>query len=157
MFKPELVKGGKAIPIPYAERWSNQVVEESIVEEARVFSRGEIEGLIEQIAREEKISPGSLEVVQEAYDAEGDLIYLNVGVKDGLARGKGWQSIEYDYFIKGKHGEMIGNVRCTCIMRVFNISQTDKDRGQGSMVAKYESGNWTLHTGVNALVKGPSV
>lgn len=144
MFKPELIKGGQDSPMSETENFQTRVLEQSEITETKIFSKGEILGLIEQISKQEDIQSSELEITDEAYDQEGNLIVLSVRVIPDKAKGQGWTSIEYTFMIKGKHGaEGFGEESNIC--RIVNIDKPEES--QGGIVATYDNDKWELDPG----------
>lgn len=50
MWKPELIKSGKAEPLPRAAEYQRITIENFVVKETRVFSEAEVADLIRQDA-----------------------------------------------------------------------------------------------------------
>lgn len=147
MERPELilVKGGKDRFPEKSSDFKEETIEDSIIKEERVFSKNEILGIIEQIAKKEGISSDNLEISGEKYDKDRNLIILYVKVKDTRAIYEGYKSIEYDYMIKGNHGKKSGFSSSSDITRVYNCN--DSESFQAGIVAKYSDGKWELSPG----------
>lgn len=144
MFKPEIIKGGKDITLPQAKDYKKETAKDSEIREERVFPKQEIIGIIEQITKEEGFKPGQLEVTDEIYDSQGNLIIMSIRVVKGRAMGQGWQNIDYDYMIKGNHGNE-GFTDVTCVNRIYNFK--DSQTSQAGLVAWYKNGKWELRPG----------
>ena len=60
MFKPEIIKGGQDTPMAETEHFEARVVENVEITEDKIFSKEEVLGLIEQIAKQENIQASEL-------------------------------------------------------------------------------------------------
>ncbi|MFA6272275.1 MAG: hypothetical protein WC693_04185 [Patescibacteria group bacterium] len=143
MFKPEIIKGGQDKPLAQSADFITRTIEKSEIKEGKVFSQGEILGIIEQIAKQEGIKQGQLEISEETYDSKGNIIVLSVKAIEGKARGQGWTSIEYTFMIKGDHDTVGGSLE-SGICRMYNLETGDPEGGE---VATYRDGAWILSPG----------
>ena len=144
MFKPEIIKGGQDTPMAETEHFEARVVENVEITEDKIFSKEEVLGLIEQIAKQENIQASELIISEESQDQDGNLILICVQVAEARAQAQGWESIEYMYQIKGSLGqEGIGNV--SVISRIYNL--VDPQMVEAGQVAVYEDGQWTTDPG----------
>lgn len=144
MFTLELIKGGSDKPLPQSKNFIKKIADSSTIEEEKIFSKGEILGLIEQIAKKENIKSDQLTIAKEVYDKYGNLIKLYAKVKEGRVLGEGWKSIEYIYMIKGERGD--GDFsKMSNISRIYNL--TDPEASHGGIVAQYKNGKWELTPG----------
>lgn len=143
-FTPELVKGGKDTPLKESADLKIKTIERSTIEEEKIFTEGEILGLIEQVARVEGILQNHLEIFGKTYDTSGNIITIYVNVAEKKSHGMGWKSIEYDFMIKGNYYNS-GFASTSNISRVYNLE--DPETSQGGIVAEYIDGRWHLTPG----------
>lgn len=141
--KFRLISGGKDKPLRGAEGLEPIVILESKIKENEIFSKGEVIGLIEQIAKAEGFKIDSLEVTREALNNENQLLVLDVSVKSKQLASSGWSSIKYVYMIKGEHGK--GSTTTSVVVRVYNAK--NGDTSQGGIVAEYLEGEWKITPG----------
>lgn len=143
-FKPEIIKGGNEHRMSQISDLKKDIIADSKIEEEKIFTRGEILGLIEQIAKEENIKPDQLRLLNEKYDEQGNLVCLSVEVKKGRALGEGWKDMEYDFIIKGTHGQA-GFSNTSVVCKSYNSSDPGTD--QGGIVGEYIDGKWVISPG----------
>ncbi|MDP1688546.1 MAG: hypothetical protein Q8L47_00210 [bacterium] len=93
--KFRLISGGKDKPLREVNGLASTTIEKSRIDESEVFSMGEVVGLIEQIAKQEGFKRDDLEITQEAYNTNNQLIVLRVMVNLKKSIAVGWGSIEY--------------------------------------------------------------
>ncbi|MCI0533378.1 hypothetical protein L0Y49_04125 [bacterium] len=145
MAKPEfhIIKGGKDTPMPERTGFETTTDNDYSIEEEKIFSKGEILGIIEQLARSEGISAKDLELAEESIDSYGNLIALVVDVKGETPKKQGWTSVFYEYRIKGQGQNSFSEN--TSIARIYN--NEDEETANGGIVARFENGVWKLAPG----------
>jgi len=134
------IKGDEDKKLPLSENFTETIIQNSIIQEEKIFNEGEILGLIERLAQLEKINKKYLALQERILDEKGNLIGLSVIVQPERAYASGWRSINYEYSIKGTHGhEKAGQ---TFIARIYNLCEPQTS--QGGIIAKYQNGQWVL-------------
>ena len=104
------------------------------------FSKEEVLGKIEALARADKIELGDLqpEPGKETYDSEGNLSYLSMKVAPERAREKKSGNIWYIYMVKGEHGPM-GASSATCIMKADSTIEAPDEVDFAMTVLEYDA------------------
>jgi hypothetical protein len=141
-----LVKGGKERLLDRSKQYKKKIIEDSIIGEKRIFNMGEIQGLIEQIAKEEGFNKQDLEIDKEFYDKQGNLIQLGVKVKKSRALAEGWGDIVFDFMIKGNHGK-VGFSNETLVSRAYATKDKPTEYVSGGIVAIFKNNRWQLKPG----------
>jgi hypothetical protein len=143
--RPELtlIKGGQDQPLPQAPDYLERTNPDSVIEETKIFSEGEILGLIEQIAKAENINRADLEVRERTYNQNGQLVILAVGIKKEKLQVYGWGDLEFNFMIKGNY-KKLGFSNESVIIRVCAHTSEPENFTHGGVVAKYRDNQWQL-------------
>jgi hypothetical protein len=142
-----LIKGGEDMPISEAAEYITKKIEGSKIEEERTFNRGEVLGLIEQLAKKEGFGTNDLEIAREYFDKNDQLILLEIVVNEARAKNSGWGDIAYQFMIKGSHTQEAGFTLETGISRVYATIDDPKMCIAGGIIAEYKNGKWELNPG----------
>jgi hypothetical protein len=141
-----LIKGGKDNEPARAEGFKRVCVGRAEIMEKKIFNKGEVLGLVEQIAKKEGIKAGELEIYREYYDLDGNLVSLDIRVNKQGCLSKGWGRIEYGYVLAGNHPECASSVN-SGISRTYARKDDPDQFVAGGMVAEYLNNIWKLSPG----------
>ena len=121
-------------------------IQESVVEEKKVFSRTAIIELIQQIAEQEGLGSDKLKIEGEVYNKDNVLVGLKMSYEGNIFVKKlnsFFKSAEYEYMIKGTH-EGVGSSMFTGVAKVYHSDNPEET--QGGIVAEYhgENDKWKI-------------
>lgn len=142
-----LVNGGKDHEPARADGFKRVCVGRSEISEKKIFNKGEVLGLIEQIAKKEGIKIGDLEIHREYYDLDGNLVSLDIRVNKQGCQTKGWGCIEYSYVLAGNHPECASSI-ISGVSRTYARKDDPDQFIAGGIVAEYLNNQWKLSPGV---------
>ena len=141
-----LIKGGKDHEPARAEGFKRLCVGNSEINEKKIFNRGEVLGLIEQIAKKEGIKAGELEIYREYYDLDGNLVSLDIRVNKQGCMANGWGRIEYCFVLAGNQPECASSLN-SGISRTYARKDDPDQFIAGGIVAEYLNNKWKLSPG----------
>lgn len=143
----ELAKFGQIEGRKTNEAEKVRIVEGVKILETRVFPKDEVLWVIKKVAKEEGFGPELLEIEQEVYDTEKNLIGLHMKVREAKAKSMGLSAIIYDFILKTTFARMEDAMDSeqptleTFVMRIF-ISNRAEDT-KGDIVARFQDNEWT--------------